>query len=101
MGSSQGEELERPVKPKNFEKGFSEVQAKKGIEELMGKCVNGLMRERLNGCRGRKGWKIDKVIEHRKKVADMYKNILKDLDREIVKWGKWEVREIRRRRLRI
>jgi len=45
--------------------------------------------------------KIDKVIEHRKKVADMYKNILKDLDREIVKWGKWEVREIRRRRLRI
>jgi len=46
LGSSQGEELERPVKPKNFEKGFSEVQAKKGIEELMGKCVNGLMRER-------------------------------------------------------
>jgi len=40
------------------------------------------MRERLNGCRGRKGWKIDKVIEHRKKVADMYKNILKDLDIE-------------------
>jgi len=46
LGSSQGKELERPVKPKNFEKGFSEVQAKKGIEELMGKCVNGLMRER-------------------------------------------------------
>ena len=40
------------------------------------------MRERLNGCRGRKGWKIDKVIEHRRKVADMYKNILKDLDVE-------------------
>jgi len=25
LGSSQGEELERPIKPKNFEKGFSEV----------------------------------------------------------------------------
>jgi len=74
LGSSQGKELERPIKPKDFEKGFSEVQAKKGIEELMGKCVN--------GCRGRKGWNIDKVIEHRKKVADMYKNILKDLDIE-------------------
>jgi len=82
LGSSQGEELERPVKPKDFEKGFSEVQAKKGIEELMGKCVNGLMSKRVNGCRGRKGWKIDKVIEHRKKVADMYKNILRDLDIE-------------------
>ncbi|HDK27931.1 MAG TPA: aminotransferase class I/II-fold pyridoxal phosphate-dependent enzyme [Candidatus Atribacteria bacterium] len=82
LGSSQGKELERPIKPKDFEKGFSEVQAKKGIEELMGKCVNGLMRKRVDGCRGRKGWKIDKVIEHRKKVADMYKNILKDLDIE-------------------
>jgi len=40
LGSSQGEELERLVKPKNFEKGFSKVQAKKGIEELMGKWVN-------------------------------------------------------------
>ncbi|MDL1971603.1 MAG: hypothetical protein LWW94_11715 [Candidatus Desulfofervidaceae bacterium] len=46
MGSSQGKELERPIKPKDFEKGFSEVQAKKGIEELMSKCVNGLMREK-------------------------------------------------------
>ncbi len=46
LGSSQGEELERPIKPKDFKKGFSEVQAKKGIEELRGKCVNGLMRER-------------------------------------------------------
>ena len=55
LGSSQGKELERPIKPKDFEKGFSEVQAKKGIEELMGKCVNGLMRE--------KQWKIDKMIE--------------------------------------
>ena len=36
LGSSQGEELERSVKPKDFEKGFFEVQAKKGIEELMG-----------------------------------------------------------------
>ena len=30
LGSLQGEELERPIKPKDFEKGFSEVQAKKG-----------------------------------------------------------------------
>jgi len=68
LGSSQGEELERPVKPKDFEKGFSEVQAKKGIEELMGKCVNGLMREKQR--------KIDKVIEHRRKIANLYKKAL-------------------------
>ena len=82
LGSSQGEELERPVKPKDFEKGFSEVQAKKGIEELMGKFVNGLMRERVDGCNGRKGWNIDKVIEHRRKVASMYKTFLKELNIE-------------------
>jgi len=68
LGSSQGKELERPIKPKDFEKGFSEVQAKKGIEELMGKCVNGLMRERQ--------WKIDKMIEHRRKIANLYKKAL-------------------------
>ena len=68
LGSSQGEELERPVKPKDFEKGFSEIQAKKGIEELMGECVNGLMREKQR--------KIDKVIEHRRKIANLYKKAL-------------------------
>ena len=82
LGSSQGEEPERPIKPKDFEKGFSEVQAKKGIEELMGKFVNGLMRERVDGCNGRKGWNIDKVIEHRRKVASMYKTFLKELNIE-------------------
>ena len=75
MGSSQGEELERPIKPKDFEKGFSEVQAKKGIEESMGKCVNGLMREKQRN--------IDKVIEHRRKVASMYKTLLKELNIEL------------------
>ena len=74
LGSSQGKELERPIKPKNFEKGFSEVQAKKGIEELMGKCVNGLMREKQR--------KINKVIEHRRKIANLYKTLLKKLNIE-------------------
>jgi len=71
LGSSQGEELERLVKPKNFEKGFSKVQAKKGIEELMGKWVNGLMREKQR--------KIDKLNAHRRKIASMYKPSLKNL----------------------
>ena len=71
LGSSQGEELERPVKPKDFEKGFSKVQAKKGIEELMGKCVNGLMREKQR--------KIDKLNAHRRKIGSMYKTLLKEL----------------------
>ena len=74
LGSSQGEELERPIKPKNFEKGFSKVQAKKGIEELMGKCVNGLMREKQR--------KIDKLNAHRRKIASMYKTLLKELNTE-------------------
>jgi len=29
LGSSQGEELERPIKPEGFEKDFSEAQAKR------------------------------------------------------------------------
>jgi len=40
----------------------------------MGKCVNGLRRE--------KQWKIDKVIEHRRKIASMYKTLLKELNIE-------------------
>jgi dTDP-4-amino-4,6-dideoxygalactose transaminase len=73
LGSSQGEELEKPVKPGGFEKGFSKVQARKGIEEIadsMEKVVRS------------KNWKIDEVIEHRRRIADMYKSILKDLNIE-------------------
>jgi len=58
LGSSQGEELKDPVKPKGFEKGFSQTQAKKGIEELR---------------------KLDKVLEHRNKIANVYKKILLEL----------------------
>jgi dTDP-4-amino-4,6-dideoxygalactose transaminase len=58
LGSSQGEELEKPKKPKNFEKGFSETQAKKGIEELK---------------------KFNKILEHRKRIANLYKKILLDI----------------------
>ena len=58
LGSSQGEELKRPVKPKGFEKGFSQTQAKKGIDELK---------------------KFDKILEYRKKIADAYKKILLEL----------------------
>ena len=62
------------MKPKNFEKGFSKVQAKKEIEELMGKCVNGLRREKQR--------KIDKLNAHRRKIASMYKTLLKKLNIE-------------------
>ncbi|HBE44905.1 MAG TPA: hypothetical protein DDW17_05475 [Deltaproteobacteria bacterium] len=58
LGSSQGEELKRPVKPEGFEKGFSRVQAKKGRKEL-----------------GR----FDEILEHRKKVTTFYKKILLDM----------------------
>jgi len=58
LGSSQGEELEGPVKPKGFEKAFSQTQAKKGIREL---------------------GKFDKILEHRKKMASAYKGILSGL----------------------
>ena len=61
LGSSQGEELEVPVKPKGFEKGFSRTQSKKGRSEL---------------------GKFDKILEHRKKVATLYKKILLDMEIE-------------------
>lgn len=61
LGSSQGEELERPVKPKGFEKGFSMTQAKIGSKEL----------ERFN-----------KFLEHRKRTAAFYKKILLDMQIE-------------------
>ncbi|OCC14655.1 Glutamate--UDP-2-acetamido-2-deoxy-D-ribohex-3-uluronic acid aminotransferase (PLP cofactor) [Dissulfuribacter thermophilus] len=56
LGSSQGEELEAPVKPEDFEKVFSTVQARKGIEELK---------------------KIGDLVFHRKNIAELYKAILK------------------------
>ncbi|OGI00450.1 MAG: hypothetical protein A2Y25_11920 [Candidatus Melainabacteria bacterium GWF2_37_15] len=34
LGSSQGEEIEKPVMPHDFLKGFSNLQAKRGIKEL-------------------------------------------------------------------
>ena len=55
LGSSQGEELEGPVKQRGFEKGFSETQANRGIEELTG---------------------FDKVLDYRKTVASAYARIL-------------------------
>lgn len=81
LGSSQGEELERPVKPEGFEKGFSKIQAKKGIEELSGPGIGGFVdqdkkKKKLNGEKG----KFDKVIENRKKTTNLYKKILLELD---------------------
>ncbi len=61
LGSSQGAELERPVKPKGFEKGFSGTQAKIGSKEL----------ERFH-----------KILEHRVKIASLYKKILLDIQIE-------------------
>jgi len=58
LGSSQGEELKEPVKPKGFEKGFSQTQAKKGIDELRN---------------------LDKNLEQRKKIANAYKKIFSEL----------------------
>jgi len=55
LGSSQGEELQWPVKPKGFEKGFSQTQARKGKEELI---------------------RFHKVLEHRKEIANAYRKIL-------------------------
>ena len=61
LGSSQGEELESPVKPKGFEKGFSGTQAKKGNKKLE---------------------KFDNVLEHRSNIATLYKKILSDMEIE-------------------
>jgi len=64
LGSSQGYELEKPEMPANFLKGFSEVQAKKGLEYFEKQCNY---------------YKVDKIIIHRKNIADKYKAILLDL----------------------
>ena len=64
LGSSQGYELEKPVEPPDFFKGFTETQAREGLKYF--KKVNGR-------------YKIDLIIEHRKKIAGLYKEILMDL----------------------
>ena len=64
LGSSQGYELEKPVEPPNFLKGFSEVQAREGLKYF----------EKVNG-----QYRIDLVIEHRRKIASFYKEMLRDL----------------------
>ena len=60
-GSSQGEELESPVKPEGFEKGFSGIQSKRGGKELES---------------------FDKILEHRKNIVDIYKKILLNMQIE-------------------
>ena len=64
LGSSQGYELKKPIKPPNFLKSFSEVQAREGLKYF----------EKVNG-----RYRIDLIIEHRQKIAGFYKEILKDL----------------------
>ena len=64
LGSSQGYELEKPVEPPEFLKGFTETQAKEGLKYF----------EKVNG-----RYRIDLIIEHRRKIANLYKEILKDL----------------------
>ena len=61
VGSSQGYELEKPIMPEDFQKGFTETQAKRGLEYF----------EKING-----EYKIDLIIKHRKKIANYYKDIL-------------------------
>lgn len=64
LGSSQGYEIEKPIQPDNFLKGFSDVQAKEGLKYF----------EKQNG-----KYKIDLLIEHRRKIANLYKTILSEL----------------------
>jgi len=59
LGSSQKEELVYPQKPKYFEKALSEVQAKIGLEELR---------------------RFHKILEHRRKISNFYKEIFSNLD---------------------
>jgi len=58
LGSSQKEELEGVTKPANFEKGYSEFQAKIGLRELK---------------------KFPAALEKRLKTANSYKDILNGL----------------------
>ena len=56
LGSSQGEELEYPQKPRGFEKRLSDFQAKTGIGQLN---------------------KFTKTLQHRKKTAAVYDAFLR------------------------
>ncbi|HFE64209.1 MAG TPA: hypothetical protein ENK14_07325, partial [Caldithrix sp.] len=58
LGSSQGEELEDAIKPKSFEKGMSDFQAKIGLAQLEN---------------------FPRLQEHRLWVADKYDRIVSDL----------------------
>lgn len=64
LDSSQGYEIEKPIEPKDFFKSFSTVQAKEGLKYF----------EKENG-----KYKIDYILEHRKKIAQHYKKFLSDL----------------------
>ena len=61
---SQGYELEKPVEPPDFLKGFTETQAKEGLKYF----------EKVNG-----EYRIDLMVKHRKKIAGFYKEILLDM----------------------
>ncbi len=67
VGSSQGYELERPVMPEDFLKGFTQTQAKKGLEYF----------QKVNG-----KYRIDLIIRHRKRVANHYKKMLTEFGLE-------------------
>ncbi len=68
LGSSQGYELEKPIEPHDFLKGFSEFQAKLALKFFK---------------KNKKGiYLIDELINHRKKIAKLYNQILRDLDIE-------------------
>jgi len=64
LGSSQGYELEKPVEPPDFLKGFTETQAREGLKYF----------EKVNG-----EYRIDLMVKHRKKIAGFYKEILLDM----------------------
>lgn len=61
LGSSQGFELEQPVEPKHFAKGFSDFQAKIGINQLKS---------------------FEKTLKRRKQIAAEYDKLLVELDLE-------------------
>jgi dTDP-4-amino-4,6-dideoxygalactose transaminase len=67
IGSSQGYELESPTMPENFLKSFSDVQAKEGLKYF----------EKQYG-----RYLIDIKINHRKKGALLYNEMLKQLSIE-------------------
>jgi dTDP-4-amino-4,6-dideoxygalactose transaminase len=67
IGSSQGYELESPTMPENFLKSFSDVQAKEGLKYF----------EKQDG-----RYLIDIKINHRKKGALLYNEMLKQLSIE-------------------